>query len=126
MSIEGFDKSQTMLAGEFLTLGHLLKRGYQASVTFGNAKSVDILAYNPRTDWSFAVQVKALRRPNCFPIKKEGVSANHIYVFVILNEGSRPEQFHIVKGEHLLSDVNHSGVAHTQTTKLCPRSITVR
>jgi len=59
------------MAGQFLTVGKLFKRGYQASVTLGNAKAVDILVYNPGIDKSFNVQVKTLRKKNCFPMRKE-------------------------------------------------------
>ena len=33
------------MAGEFLVLGKLIKLGYQASITFENAKAVDIFVY---------------------------------------------------------------------------------
>jgi len=35
-------KNTTHLAGEFLVAGELARRGYPVSITFGNAKSVDI------------------------------------------------------------------------------------
>ncbi len=37
------DQQLTGMAGEFLTVGKLFKRGYQVSVTFGNAKGIDVL-----------------------------------------------------------------------------------
>jgi len=43
------------MAGEFLTVGKLFKKGYQASVTLGNAKAVDVFVYNPETNKSFIV-----------------------------------------------------------------------
>ena len=39
----------TSMAGEFLTVGKLFKRGYQVSVTLGNAKAIDIFTFNPKT-----------------------------------------------------------------------------
>jgi hypothetical protein len=50
------------MSGEFLTVGKLFKRGYQASVTLGNAKGVDVLAYNPRTGRTFCVQDAARKK----------------------------------------------------------------
>ena len=47
------DQQLTGMAGEFLTVGKLFKRGYQASVTFGNAKAIDVLVYNPENDKSY-------------------------------------------------------------------------
>jgi hypothetical protein len=94
------------MAGEFLTLGKLFKRGLQASVTFGNAKAVDVLVYNPDTDKNYSVQVKTVREKNCFPIKKSDIHRDHIYVFVILGKFTAEEQFYIIKGGDILDDVD--------------------
>ena len=96
----------TAMAGEFLTVGKLFKRGYQASVTFGNAKAIDVLVYNPGNDKSYAVQVKALREKNCFLMKKDNVKPDHVYVFVLLHEFEQPEEFFIVSGREILQDIN--------------------
>lgn len=95
------------MAGEFLTVGKLFKRGYQASVTFGNAKAVDIFVYNPEINKSFNVQVKTLRKKNCFPMRKEAINPTHIYVFIILNNFDEPEDFFIVPGQDILNNVNN-------------------
>jgi hypothetical protein len=79
------DGQVTGLAGEFFVAAELLKRGLQTSVTFGNAKAIDLLAFNPTTLRSFTVQVKAIRKKNVFPIAHSRVNAQHIYVFVVLN-----------------------------------------
>ena len=100
------DQQLTGMAGEFLTVGKLFKRGYQASITFGNAKGIDVLVYNPLTDKSFNVQVKTLRRKNCFPIKKENIKPDHIYVFILLHEFDQPEDFFIVPGREIISDIS--------------------
>ena len=54
------------MAGEFLTAGKLFKLGLQAAVTLGNAKSIDILAFNPKNEKNYNVQVKTNRAKNCF------------------------------------------------------------
>lgn len=94
------------MAGEFLTVGKLFKRGYQASVTFGHAKAVDVFVHNQTTDKSFNVQVKALRKKNCFPIRRESISPDHIYVFVILHDWGKEEEFFILTGKEILKDIN--------------------
>jgi hypothetical protein len=94
------------MAGEFLTVGKLFKRGYQASVTLGNAKAVDVLVYNPSTDKSFSVQAKTLRQKNYFPVRKEHITPHHIYVFIILNEWEKHEDFFIVPGHVILNDID--------------------
>jgi hypothetical protein len=58
------DGQLSALAGEFFVAAELLKRGLQTSVTFGNAKAIDLLAHNPAIDHTFPVQVKALRKKN--------------------------------------------------------------
>jgi len=100
------DAQTTGMAGEFLTAGKLFKRGYQVSVTLGNAKGVDLFVHNQRTGRTFTVQVKALRAKNCFPIKRESLEADHIYVFVLLNGPDEPEEFFIVPGRAILLDIN--------------------
>lgn len=94
------------MAGEFLTVGKLFKRGYQASVTFGNAKAVDVFVYNSETNKSFNVQVKTLRQKNCFPIRKESINPDHIYVFIILNKFEKEEEYFIIPGYDILNDIN--------------------
>lgn len=100
------DPQITCMAGEFLVAGKLSKLGLQVSVTLGNAKSIDLLAYNPSTGKNFNIQVKTLRMRNCFPIRKEAIHANHIYVFVILNRPDESEDFFILRGQAILDDIN--------------------
>lgn len=47
------DGQLSALAGEFFVAAELLKRGFQTSVTFGNAKAIDLLAHNPAIDQYF-------------------------------------------------------------------------
>lgn len=54
------DGQLTALAGELFVAAELLRRGLQTSVTFGNAKAIDLFAHNPRSGISFNVQVKSL------------------------------------------------------------------
>src|SRR5947209_1162122 len=82
---ERIDGQVTGLAGEFFVAAELLKRGLQTSVTFGNAKAIDLLAYNSKTKRSFVIQVKALRKRNYHLLSREKVVAEHVYVFVVLN-----------------------------------------
>ncbi len=41
------DGNITGLAGELFVAAELLKRGLQTSITFGNAKQIDLFAHNP-------------------------------------------------------------------------------
>lgn len=98
------DGQITGLAGELFVAAELLKRGLQTSVTFGNAKAVDILAYNPKTNHSFVVQVKSLREKNFFLIGHPKVQATHVYVFVLLNKPGEHVRYFVVPGSHLQSE----------------------
>ncbi|PTU32213.1 hypothetical protein [Stenotrophobium rhamnosiphilum] len=97
------DGQITGLAGELFVAAELLKRGLQTSVTFGNAKAIDLLAYNSSTDRTFAVQVKALRSRNFFLISHLKVVASHVYVFVLLNKPGQAVQYFVVPGSDLVS-----------------------
>ena len=92
-------------AGEFLTAGKLFKRGYQVSVTYGNAKAIDLFVYNPQTGRTFKVQVKSQHRKNCFPVRREAIDPDSIRVFVRLNGPSDPEEFFVVPGATILANI---------------------
>ena len=92
------------LAGEFFVAAELLKRGLQTSVTFGNAKSVDLLAFNAETGRSFTVQVKTVRKKNVFPIAHAKIQRSHVYVFVVLNGPTEAVQYFIVPGAVLADE----------------------
>lgn len=97
------DGQVTGLAGELFVAAELLKRGLQTSVTFGNAKAIDLLAYNPTTKKKFTIQVKSVRKRNAFPISHDKVEIDHIYIFVILNKPGIAVQYFIVLGDMLVS-----------------------
>jgi hypothetical protein len=98
------DGQITGLAGELFVAAELLKRGLQTSVTFGNAKAIDLLAFNPSTERTFSVQVKAVRKPNVFPIAHARVSPLHVYVFVVLNKPEERVQYYVVPGSVLFHE----------------------
>ena len=103
------------MAGEFLVAGKLFKRGMQVSITMGNAKAIDLFVNNPRNGQTFNVQVKTLRQKNCFPMRRESIKADCIYVFVILNNVDQNEQFFIVPGRTILEDINRFfGTSYTR------------
>ncbi len=98
------DGQITGLAGELFVAAELLKRGLQTSVTFGNAKSVDLLAYDPASKKSYAVQVKALRSKNFFLLSHSKVEPTQVYVFVLLNKPGQQVQYYVVPGQDLHSE----------------------
>ena len=106
---ERVDGQVTGLAGEFFVAGELLKRNMQTSITFGNAKAIDIFARNSDTGITYTVQVKALRSKNYFPIKRSTIHKSHIYVFVIVNKPGITVEYFIAPGSELLAATNELG-----------------
>ena len=49
---------QKGLAGEYYVLAQLTARGYNASLTLGNTKGVDILVYNEQTKNYVVIELK--------------------------------------------------------------------
>ncbi len=98
------DGQITGLAGELFVAAELLKRNLQTSITFGNAKAIDLLAYNPETGRNFNVQVKAIRKKNVFPIAHNKITRAHVYVFVVLNEPGESVQYFVVPGAVLADE----------------------
>jgi hypothetical protein len=98
------DGQVTGLAGELFVAAELLKRGLQTSVTFGNAKAIDLFAHNAKTGRTFTVQVKALREKNFFLISHGKVEAAHVYVFVLLNKPGQAVQYFVVPGSNLANE----------------------
>lgn len=107
------------MAGEFLVAGKLFKRGYQVAITLGNAKSIDLFVQNPNNSKTFNVQVKTLRNKNCFPIRKESINPNYIYIFVILNQNEQNENFYILNGNEILTNIdNFFGSSYKKITSM--------
>jgi hypothetical protein len=107
------DNQLSSLAGELFVAAELLKRDIQTSVTFGNAKAIDLLAHNPKIDHTFAVQVKALRTTNYFLISPAAVKPGHVYVFVLLNKPGKPVRYFVVPGSVLANESERFGKAFT-------------
>lgn len=97
------DKNRISLAGEFAVLSKLSFLGFEASLTLGNTKGVDILVLNPKTEKMFRVEVKTSYKKGNYVLKKskdfgehiqwiwgkkveENNSKNLFYCFVILDE----------------------------------------
>jgi hypothetical protein len=104
----------TGVAGEFLVAAELSKRGLHSALTMGNAKDVDILAFNPETGCSFAVQVKAkCDRNGTFWLRSHRVIRTCVYVFVLVNKPDEAAQYCIVPGNVLADQPERFGPKFT-------------
>lgn len=110
------DKNKTNLAGEFFVAAELSKRGFIVALTLGNAKEVDILI-RTSNDKNIAVQVKALKKLDCFDLAVDKVKNEIIYVFVSLNNIGQIPDFYILKGSDLLESQEHFYGASLKTQR---------
>ncbi|MBK6835043.1 MAG: hypothetical protein IPG89_12525 [Bacteroidetes bacterium] len=102
--------SSTGLSGEYFVAAELLRRGYSVGITMGNAKAIDILA--EKNDKQFIIQVKAIykKKNNGWPIIKDKVHSDHIYVFVNLNGDKMTEpDYFVCTGNETKSKVKQYG-----------------
>lgn len=63
--MQKLDKSQIGMAGEMRVASELLKRGYNASITFGNAKATDIVVLGEKNRF-LRVEVKTSKSRHNF------------------------------------------------------------
>jgi hypothetical protein len=105
------DHTLVGIAGEFFVLSQLTLRGYVATLTFGNTKSVDILVANQDLNRMFKVEVKTtIKKPgrdllfSKDPVYKWAMSKKHeqirdqnlVYCFVHVSDVDSLPQFFIV------------------------------
>lgn len=102
------------LAGEFAVLSQLALRGYDANMTLGRTKSVDILVSHPKTKKMFQLEVKtnfqnSRNKPSTSKVhgksvsgwimnkRHEGIiSPNLFYCFVNIGKNTNLFKFYIV------------------------------
>lgn len=104
------------LAGEFAVLSQLALRGYDANMTLGRTKGVDILVSNPATLQMFQLEVKTTLKKNERPAQaklfghivsswlmgakhESTVAENLFYCFVNIAEDTHSFRFYIVPSD---------------------------
>jgi hypothetical protein len=99
-------RNNTGLSGEYFVAAELYRRGWTVGITMGNAKAIDILAV--QEDKRVEIQVKSIfQRKNVgWPIMKDKVKLNCIYIFVNLNADkmSHPD-YYIGTGDEIFPKV---------------------
>ncbi len=87
------------LAGEYLVCAELAKKEINASLTFGNHKSIDIIASNPTNNKSCFIQVKTSNSSRIltgfFQKYKTGETA-HPDFWIIVNFNNNNTNFYIL------------------------------
>jgi hypothetical protein len=96
---ETADRNCTHLSGEYFVAAELYRRGYSVAITLGNAKAIDLFA--EKGTRAVNIQVKAIRgrKSGGWPIMRDHILDNVVYVFVCLNEPGIPPQYFICTPE---------------------------
>jgi len=87
------------LAGEFLVAGELLRRGVPAAVTYGNAKSADVVAYCGSRATSLEVKTTSEAKWVLGGSLPEESDALWVLVFLPPDERQSPEYFVLTSAE---------------------------
>ena len=98
------ERNNTHLAGEYFVAAELYRRGFSVGMTIGNAKAIDLFAN--KDNKTLSVQVKAIRNKKSvgWPMMKEKVLDDVLYVFVNLNDQENPD-YYIATGQEAKSKV---------------------
>lgn len=87
-------KKQTMgMAGEYFVTAELNRRGIHASMTYGNAKKADIVAYSPEQKNCEVIEVKTTDKNKWVVGNYLPTPNDDIWVLVLLNENEHPRYF---------------------------------
>lgn len=98
------ERNNTHLAGEYFVAAELYRRGFSVGMTIGNAKAIDLFAN--KDNKTLSVQVKAIRNKKSvgWPMMKDKVLDDVLYVFVNLNDQENPD-YYIATGQEARSKV---------------------
>lgn len=87
------ERNNTHLAGEYFVAAELYRRGFSVGMTIGNAKAIDLFAN--KDNKTFSIQVKAIRnrKSSGWPMMKDKVLDDVLYIFVNLNDQEKPDYY---------------------------------
>jgi len=87
------------IAGEYFVTAELIRRGISASMTYGNAKKADVVAFSPEQSKCAVIEVKTTGAKR-WMLGKEPESNSLIWIFVLL-EGTDSPRYFIMTGKQL-------------------------
>ena len=121
---KNMEKNNSHLAGEYFVAAELYRRGYSVGMTIGNAKAIDMFVeFDGRT---VLIQVKAIKNKDSvgWPITKDQVKDNIVYVFVNLNIKDNndmfPPDYYILasnEAQLLITDYSTRGILTLSSVK---------
>jgi hypothetical protein len=96
------EKYQLAMAGEYFVAAQLQRLGLLASVTYGNAKRADVVAFIEASDRVILVEVKTTRKPQWTFSGRISTKSEKPWVFVHLPENSeKPPRFFVLTQSQL-------------------------
>ncbi len=91
------EKYHLAMSGEFFVAAQLQRLGVSASVTYGNAKSADVIAFRADSDRVVVVEVKTTRQPQWVVGGRVPDKSNKPWVFVYMPEDvDQPPSFYVL------------------------------
>ncbi len=126
-------KNQIGLAGEFAVLSQLALRGFDANMTLGNTKSVDILLSHQQTRKMYKLEVKTHYDSNSYRSKDFGYVESHwrmsnkhekiidpnlFYCFVSIEKNTHNFAFYIIPSSVVAKFISESHVYWLRGDKL--------
>jgi hypothetical protein len=92
------ERNNSHLAGEYFVAAELYRRGFSVGMTIGNAKAIDLFAN--KDNKTLSIQVKAIRNKKSvgWPMMRDKVLDDVLYIFVNLNDQSNPD-YYIATGQ---------------------------
>lgn len=96
-------KYHLSLSGEFFVAAELQRRRISATVTYGNAKSADLVVFSESSSNAVVVEVKSTSRNKWIVGGRVPVPSNRIWVFVYIPENSEDTPSFYVLTQHELS-----------------------
>ena len=88
------------IAGEYFVTAELTRRGIHASMTYGNAKKADVIAFSPEKNNCVVIEVKTTGQKSWVVGGKLPEKSDLVWVFVLLIDNDSPRYF-ILTGEQL-------------------------
>lgn len=91
------EKYHLAMAGEYFVAAQLQRLQVAASVTYGNAKSADVVAFTNNSDRVAVIEVKTTRQPQWVVGSRVPAQSQKPWVFVYLPEQSEePPRFFVL------------------------------
>ena len=93
------------MAGEYFVAAQLQRRGVSASVTYGNAKSADVIVFTSSTDRVVVVEVKTTGRSQWVVGGRVPDASTKPWVFVHLPEEKKEEAKYYILTQSQLNSI---------------------